>query len=313
MRRGRQTWSGLASSRLPRPVWRSSRTLCRLLPRGLYGGSIHAHGFLHNAVVLSDDAGQFDIGQHALCWVHAERLVHKLDTFTDLHRAAQQRIRMLIWNFYAELKTYRANHSKKPSCGAARPVRSHLPPSHRIRHAGSIAEAASCQQDRFAEGAGAAGNPAAHQRLRERHPLSGDPPQGQRRNTSDAGREVLIACSTHFVTNSSSELVKMSAPIAARRPHLANYSKSVSAGRYPIRHPGTGPPASWPVEHQTVLQCSPRACRIPFARIVCKTPPQRPSRPIPIRTIPRGSAMRVGSNIYQPNPDGPRRYASKTP
>jgi len=75
-------------------------------------GSIHAHGFLQDAVVLSDDAGQFDIGQHALCWVHAERLVHKLDTFTDLHRTAQQRMRKLIWNFYADLKLYRANPSK---------------------------------------------------------------------------------------------------------------------------------------------------------------------------------------------------------
>ena len=79
---------------------------------GAQWGSIHAHGFLHDAVVLSDDAGQFDIGRHALCWVHAERLVHKLDTFTDLHRAAQQRMRTLIWNFYADLKIYRANPSK---------------------------------------------------------------------------------------------------------------------------------------------------------------------------------------------------------
>jgi hypothetical protein len=79
---------------------------------GAQWGSIHAHGFLHDTVVLSDDAGQFDIGQHALCWVHAERLVHKLDTFTDLQRAAQQRIRKLIWNFYADLKLYRANPSK---------------------------------------------------------------------------------------------------------------------------------------------------------------------------------------------------------
>jgi hypothetical protein len=79
---------------------------------GAQWGSIHAHGFLQDAVVLSDDAGQFDIGQHALCWVHAERLVHKLDAFTDLHRAAQQRMRKLIWNFYADLKIYRANPSK---------------------------------------------------------------------------------------------------------------------------------------------------------------------------------------------------------
>jgi hypothetical protein len=75
-------------------------------------GSIHAHGFLQDAVVLSDDAGQFDIGQHALCWVHTERLVHRLDAFTDLHRAAQQRMRTLIWNFYADLKIFRTNPSK---------------------------------------------------------------------------------------------------------------------------------------------------------------------------------------------------------
>jgi hypothetical protein len=79
---------------------------------GAQWGSIHTHGFLQDAVVLSDDAGQFDIGQHALCWVHAERLVHKLDAFTDLHRAAQQRMRTLIWNFYADLKIFRSNPSK---------------------------------------------------------------------------------------------------------------------------------------------------------------------------------------------------------
>ncbi len=84
----------------------------QIATEGAQWGSIHAHGFLRDAVVLSDDAGQFDIGRHALCWVHAERLVHKLDTFTDLHRTAQQRMRKLIWNFYADLKTYRANPSR---------------------------------------------------------------------------------------------------------------------------------------------------------------------------------------------------------
>ena len=74
-------------------------------------GSIHAHGFLNDAVLLSDDAGQFAVGRHALCWVHAERLVHKLNTATDLHRVAQQKARTLIWNFYADLKAYRADPS----------------------------------------------------------------------------------------------------------------------------------------------------------------------------------------------------------
>jgi transposase IS66 family protein len=84
----------------------------QIATEGAQWGSIHAHGFLHDAVVLSDDAGQFAVGRHALCWVHAERLVHKLDTFTDLHRTAQQNMRKLIWNFYADLKLYQANPDK---------------------------------------------------------------------------------------------------------------------------------------------------------------------------------------------------------
>jgi Transposase IS66 family len=74
---------------------------------GALWGSVKAHGLLTDTVIVSDDAGQFQLGRHALCWVHAERLVHKLDTFTDQHRAAQQRIRSLIWWFYADLKAYR--------------------------------------------------------------------------------------------------------------------------------------------------------------------------------------------------------------
>jgi len=78
----------------------------QIATEGALWGSVQAHGFLCDAVVVSDDAGQFAVGRHALCWVHAERLVHRLDTFTDLHRTAQQRIRALIWWFYADLKAY---------------------------------------------------------------------------------------------------------------------------------------------------------------------------------------------------------------
>jgi len=69
-------------------------------------GSVKAHGFLADAVIVSDDAGQFNVGLHALCWVHGERLVHKLDTFTEAQRAAQRRIRGLIWQFYGSLKAW---------------------------------------------------------------------------------------------------------------------------------------------------------------------------------------------------------------
>jgi AraC-like DNA-binding protein len=79
----------------------------RVATEGALWGAVAAHGFLCEAVVVSDDAGQFDVGQHALCWIHAERLVHQLETFTDQQRAAQQHVRGLIWWFYADLKAYR--------------------------------------------------------------------------------------------------------------------------------------------------------------------------------------------------------------
>jgi len=79
----------------------------RIATEGALWGSVKAHGLLRDTVIVSDDAGQFNVGRHGLCWVHAERLVHKLDTFTDKTRAAQQRTRRLIWRFYGDLKAYR--------------------------------------------------------------------------------------------------------------------------------------------------------------------------------------------------------------
>jgi Transposase IS66 family len=76
---------------------------------GALWGSVKAHGLLPDTVIVSDDAGQFNVGRHGLCWIHAERLVHKLDTFTEQTRAIQQRMRRLIWQFYGNLKAYRCN------------------------------------------------------------------------------------------------------------------------------------------------------------------------------------------------------------
>jgi Transposase IS66 family len=85
----------------------------KIATEGALWGSIKAHGFLKDTVIVSDDAGQFDVGRHALCWVHSERLVHKLDTFTDEHRSAQQRLRCLIWWFYRDLKAYRCDPTSR--------------------------------------------------------------------------------------------------------------------------------------------------------------------------------------------------------
>ena len=80
---------------------------------GALWGSVKAHGFLPATVIVSDDAGQFNVGRHGLCWVHAERLVHKLDTFTDENRAAQASVRKQIWNLYRDLKAYRCAPSRQ--------------------------------------------------------------------------------------------------------------------------------------------------------------------------------------------------------
>ena len=73
---------------------------------GALWGSIVERGWLTDTVILSDDAGQFNVGQHALCWVHAERLVHKLDTFCERQRRAKASVQAGIWQLYADLKAY---------------------------------------------------------------------------------------------------------------------------------------------------------------------------------------------------------------
>ncbi len=70
-------------------------------------GSICAHGLLKGTVILSDDAGQFNVGIHALCWIHMERLIHKLPAAGDERRAAVEELRDKVWKLYADLKRVR--------------------------------------------------------------------------------------------------------------------------------------------------------------------------------------------------------------
>jgi FtsZ-binding cell division protein ZapB len=70
-------------------------------------GAIVAEGLLGQAVIVSDDAGQFRLGDHALCWVHAERLVHKLIPANDKQSNAVEVARRMIWWFYRRLKEYK--------------------------------------------------------------------------------------------------------------------------------------------------------------------------------------------------------------
>ena len=70
-------------------------------------GAIRHQGLLPETVIVSDDAGQFRVGAHALCWVHAERLVHKLIPSNDKQRNAIEIAKRMIWWFYRVLKDYK--------------------------------------------------------------------------------------------------------------------------------------------------------------------------------------------------------------
>jgi hypothetical protein len=70
-------------------------------------GAIHHQGLLRDTVIVSDDAGQFRVGVHGLCWVHAERLVHKLIPANDKQRNAVEVAKRMIWWFYRALKEYK--------------------------------------------------------------------------------------------------------------------------------------------------------------------------------------------------------------
>ena len=85
----------------------------RIATEGALWGSICAQGLLDDTVIVSDGAGQFDVGLHAACWVHAERLVHKLDAFTEDRRTAKEAIRERIWQLYAGLKAYARAHKSE--------------------------------------------------------------------------------------------------------------------------------------------------------------------------------------------------------
>ncbi|SRR5260370_30642377 len=63
--------------------------------------------------IISDDAGQFNVMIHGLCWVHAERLVHKLLPLNDQHREDIARVRGEIWSLYADLKDYKQHPTAK--------------------------------------------------------------------------------------------------------------------------------------------------------------------------------------------------------
>jgi len=79
----------------------------RIASEGALLGSALEHGLSPEMAIVSDDAGQFNVLLHGLCWVHTERLVHKLIPLNEAHREDIAQVRGQIWSLYADLKDYK--------------------------------------------------------------------------------------------------------------------------------------------------------------------------------------------------------------
>jgi hypothetical protein len=85
----------------------------QIATEGALIGSIVEHGVSNKLIIISDDAGQFNVLLHALCWVHAERLIAKIIPFTDEQKQDLDTVRDKIWKLYEGLKQYKQNPRPK--------------------------------------------------------------------------------------------------------------------------------------------------------------------------------------------------------
>lgn len=80
----------------------------RIATEGALLGAVLAHGIHPRLAIVSDDAGQFNVLLHALCWIHAERVLARLVGFNTAQRADLDAVRTTLWQLYRDLQAYRA-------------------------------------------------------------------------------------------------------------------------------------------------------------------------------------------------------------
>ncbi|MFC1835898.1 hypothetical protein ACFL2Q_14470 [Thermodesulfobacteriota bacterium] len=98
-----KAWKGALKS-----VGLTNQRHVRIATEAALLGSIIEHGTTNlDLVIISDDAGQFDVLLHGLCWIHAERSIKKLAGFNDAQREALKTTRERVWAFYRDLKDYK--------------------------------------------------------------------------------------------------------------------------------------------------------------------------------------------------------------
>jgi len=79
----------------------------RIATEGALLGTLIANGFSPDLAIISDDAGQFNVLLHALCWVHANRVFQRILPLNDRHAKEIDWVHTQIWEIYADLKRYK--------------------------------------------------------------------------------------------------------------------------------------------------------------------------------------------------------------
>jgi hypothetical protein len=85
----------------------------QIATEGVLIGSIIEQGISKHLVILSDDAGQFNVLLHALCWIHANRAIDKIIPFTDQAKNDLDTVKDQVWQLYEGLKAYKQNPKPK--------------------------------------------------------------------------------------------------------------------------------------------------------------------------------------------------------
>jgi len=85
----------------------------QIATEGVLIGSIIEHGISKELAIISDDAGQFNVLLHALCWIHANRAIDKIIPFTDQAKKDLDTVKDQVWLLYEGLKKYKENPNSK--------------------------------------------------------------------------------------------------------------------------------------------------------------------------------------------------------
>ena len=85
----------------------------QIATEGALIGSILEHGISEKLAIISDDAGQFNVLLHALCWIHANRAIDKIIPFTDQAKKDLETVKDQVWLLYEGLKKYKENPNPK--------------------------------------------------------------------------------------------------------------------------------------------------------------------------------------------------------